>query len=644
MFPQLKILILICFLFLCTSVSYTQVCTGSLGDAVVNINFGTGSGIGSPLSTNTTSYTFAAADCPNDGSYTIISNTTNCFSSSWHSLTEDHTLNDVNGYMMLVNASITPKDFYLDTVTNLCANTTYEFSAWIINVLKNSSCQPTPSRPKLVFNIETTTGTILGTRTTGDILETATPEWRQYGLFFTTPNATNSVVIRITNNAPGGCGNDLALDDITFRPCGPKVTTAVQSNNQTSFAMCVNAIIPVTLNAVISSGYTNPALQWQLSIDNGVSWNNITGATTSTYNFSNTAVGVYQYRLLIAEAGNIGNTNCRIASNITTVTISDLPVVTATSNSPVCEGANLNLMANGAATYSWTGVNNFTSIQQNPSFKTTALSAGTYTVSGFDAFNCSNTESVVVTILPKPIVSITPNLATICSADSVLLTASGGTTYLWKPTTALTNSGNAITYAKPLTTTTYTVIGKDANTCLDSATIKISVSQKPTAFAGDDIVLISGQKTQLNGFVDVTDISYYWTPSDFLSSTSILNPTTSTPKNIAYYLHAVSNAGCGIAMDTVLVKVYNDLYIPNAFTPNGDGKNDTWVIDALKAYPLAKTIICNRFGEIVFEAQSAYQYWNGTYKGKPVPMGGYTYVIDLKNNEAVIKGVVFVVR
>ena len=58
----------------------------------------------------------------------------------------------------------------------------------------------------------------------------------------------------------------------------------------------------------------------------------------------------------------------------------------------------------------------------------------------------------------------------------------------------------------------------------------------------------------------------------------------------------------------------------------------------------AKIIIFNRYGEVVFEAQSASQYWNGTYKGKPIPMGGYTYVIDLKNNAAVLRGVVFVVR
>lgn len=644
MYLKLKIVFLFGLLSLCNLVNFAQVCSGSLGDAVVNITFGTGVGIGSPLSTNTTTYTFANADCPIDGSYTIINNTTNCFGGTWHSLLEDHTPNDVNGYMMLVNASLTPRDFYLDTVVGLCANTTYEFSAWVVNVLKNTSCLPNPARPKLVFNIETVTGTVLGTFTTADILENASPQWQQYGLFFTTPNNTNNIVLRITNNAPGGCGNDIALDDITFKPCGPKVTTSVLNTNQTNIVVCVGSTSLVTLSALVSSGYTNPTLQWQLSIDNGITWTSIAGATTATFNFINTVVGIYQYRLLVAEAGNIGNTNCRIASNITTVTISDLPVVVAATNSPVCEGAMLNLSANGATTYSWTGPNSFTSTQQNPSFKTTLSSPGIYTVRGFNAFNCSNTATVPVLILPKPTVAISPNIATICNADSVLLTASGGTSYLWTPTTGLTNSSSAITYAKPTTTTTYSVTITDANTCVDSTNVKISVAQKPTAFAGDDVVLIKGQTAELNGFVDVANVSFYWTPSDFLNSSTRLNPTTSAKNNIEYYLNAFSTVGCGVAVDTVLVKVYNDLYIPNAFTPNSDGKNDQWVIAALGAYPQAKTIIYNRYGEVVFEAQSAYQYWNGTYKGKPIAMGVYTYVIDLRNGEAAIKGVVFVVR
>ena len=164
-----------------------QVCNGSLGDPVVNVNFGSGTTTGNPLLSATTTYSFTSSFCPDDGSYTVVSSSAGCFGGSWHSFAEDHTPNDVNGYMMLVNASFTPGDFYVDTVKDLCANTTYEFAAWISNVLLPTSCSPNPILPKLIFNIETTGGIVLGSYSSGDIPSTTSPTWTQFGLFFTTP-------------------------------------------------------------------------------------------------------------------------------------------------------------------------------------------------------------------------------------------------------------------------------------------------------------------------------------------------------------------------------------------------------------------------------------------------------------------------
>lgn len=621
-----------------------QVCTGSLGDAVVSINFGTGTGVGAALPASQTTYSYNAGDCPNDGSYTIINSTSNCFSGSWHSLPQDHTPNDINGYMMLVNASLTPSDFYLDTITGLCANTTYQFSAWVANVLKNSACQPTPTRPNLVFTIETPAGAVLGTYTTGNITETASATWTQYGLFFTTPPATPTVVIRIRNNGPGGCGNDLALDDISFKPCGPKVTTSVLNTTQTDVDLCTGSSTITPLSGVVSSGYTNPALQWQVSIDNGVTWTDIAGATTNSYTFTGTVIGIYKYRLTVAEAGNISNINCRVASNVTTITIHDLPAVTAGSNSPVCEGRPINLTSGGGATYTWAGPSGYSSVVQNPTFTATATSAGIYTVTVKDQFGCVNTTSAAVSILSKPVINVFPTTASVCTGDSVLLTATGAASYIWTPTTGLTTPTAAATYAKPATTATYTVTATGANGCTDSIAVKITVYKTPVVRAGQDIVLINGQSAVINAILDTSNVNFFWTPADFLDNPSIIRPTTKPNRDIAYTLHAISGLGCGTATDTVQVKVYNDLYIPNAFTPDGSGKNDRWEIKALAAYPRAKVLVFNRFGELVFESNGAIDYWDGTYKGKKAAAGAYVYVIDLKNNSPVIKGEVLIVR
>lgn len=644
----MKISVHISFFWLLLLVSASnlqaQVCSGSLGDAVVNISFGAGTALPPPLPGSTTTYNYVTTDCPNDGSYTLISQTSNCFSGSWHNLTEDHTPNDANGFMMLVNASITPSDFYVDTVRGLCSNTTYEFTAWVVNVLKTSSCQPNPSRPKLIFTIETTTGTVLGTYSTGDIIENSSPVWSQYGLFFTTPAATPDVVVRIRNNAPGGCGNDLALDDIAFRPCGPKVTTSVLNTSITNVDMCTGSSTNIPLSGVVSSGYTNPALQWQLSMDNGVTWTDIAGATTSNYIFTGMAIGVYKYRLTVAEAGNIANINCRVASNITSITIHNLPLVTAGSNSPVCEGSLLNLSAGGGVSYNWAGPSGYNSTMQNPGFAATPGSAGNYSVTVKDQFGCVNTANTTVIVLPKPFLTVSPVTASFCTGDSVLLTASGGISYIWKPAAGLTSPAASSTYAKPVTSTNYTVTATGANGCSDSVPVKIAVFKTPVVWAGKDMVLISGQSAVINAVLDTTNVNFFWTPSDFLNNPNTVRPITGPNRDIEYVLHAVSGLGCGIATDTVLVKVYNDLYIPNAFTPDGNGKNDTWEIKALAAYPLAKVWVFNRLGELVFASNGVTDYWDGMHKGKKAAAGSYVYMIDLKNNSPVIKGEVLIVR
>jgi gliding motility-associated-like protein len=621
-----------------------QVCTGSLGDAVVNITFGAGTGLPPGLPASTTTYNYVTRDCPNDGNYTIENKTMNCFGGTWHDITEDHTPNDVNGFMMLVNASITPSDFYVDTITGLCANTTYEFSAWIVNILRAGSCSPSPSRPNLVFTIETTTGTVLGTYSTGSIPETANPTWNQYGLFFTTPASTASVVIRIRNNAPGGCGNDLALDDIAFKPCGPKVTTSVLNTTQTNVDLCTGSSTNTILSGVVSSGYTNPALQWQLSIDNGITWTDIAGATTNNYTFTGTLIGVYKYRLTVAEAGNIANFNCRVASNITTITIHDLPVVIAASNSPVCEGQPINLIATGGAIYTWIGPSGYSSGLQNPVFAATINSAGNYIATVKDQFGCVNTALTTVNILSKPVMDVFPKSASLCIGDSVLLTATGGISYLWTPAAGLTDPTMASTYAKPTVTITYTVTATGANACTDSLAVKIAVFKTPVVWAGNDMVLINGQSAVINATLDTNKVNYFWTPVDFLDNPSIVRPITKPNRGIEYTLHAISALGCGKSSDTVLIKVYNDLFIPNAFTPDDNGKNDKWEIKALAAYPLARVLVFNRLGEPVFASNGVTDYWDGTYKGKKAAAGAYVYVIDLKNDSPVIKGEVLIVR
>lgn len=359
-----------------------QLCSGSLGDPVVKIDFGSGTSThGSALGTGITSYTWTTADFPNDGSYTVES-TTNTPGTWW--TTTDHT---GGGYMMVVNASLSTTDyFYKNAVTGLCPDTTYEFAAWVMNLLKSNDTSP----PNISFTIESTSGTILGTYNTGNIGLNSSAVWKQYGLFFTTPTGVSTVVIRMRNNKAGAApGNDIALDDITFRACGPTVTSAIQNETNTSLNVCQNENQSYTLNGIVSSGYSNPAYQWQLSTNGGTTWTDIVGATTTSYTFqpSNTA-GTYLYRMAVAQNANISSASCRVLSNVITFTVNVSPLApTFTTVQPNCSigTGTITITTPSNSSYSIDGVN----YQSSTVFS--GLAGGDYAVTAKGITGCVST-------------------------------------------------------------------------------------------------------------------------------------------------------------------------------------------------------------------------------------------------------------
>lgn len=277
-----------------------QSCNGSLGDPVINQDFGSGANPGAPLAGGITTMTYTSSNCPNDGYYTISNSLTgegNCHQDTWHNVTSDHTGNP-NGYMMIVNASEQPSVFFTQTANGLCPNTTYEFSAYVLNLIIAEAETANFSEPNITFDIESTSGQVLATYNTGTIAPTVNPQWNQYGVFFTTPAGVTDVVVKMTNLAPGGNGNDLILDDITFRACGPVITAGFgSSTGQTTLNLCQGSSAQYTINAnVITNG--SPGYQWQANTNNGA-WVDIAGETTTQLNvsFTNAVTGLYQYRL-----------------------------------------------------------------------------------------------------------------------------------------------------------------------------------------------------------------------------------------------------------------------------------------------------------------------------------------------------------
>ncbi|MEP7317108.1 MAG: hypothetical protein ABI921_00145, partial [Panacibacter sp.] len=302
--------VLLAFLFI--SVMHgakAQLCTGNLGDPIINMNFGT-SGFAMPR--NTTTFE-EVGGCPGPGQYVISGFLFGCGSHndrSWIQMIGDHTPGDLNGNYMLINAENNTGTIFTDTAENLCDNTNYIFSAWISNAMQNFTCGGNPILANLTFTVKALDGTVLSTSNTGDIPVAYDRIWKEYGLSFITPPNTPSVIVSITTEPKFGCGSGFVIDDIIFRSCGPAVNITLDGSTEPG-KVCADYTNPFILQGSYSPGFNDPAVQWQNSFDTGKTWTDIPGETNTVYAIPRRLSGAISYRMVIAERANINLLNCR---------------------------------------------------------------------------------------------------------------------------------------------------------------------------------------------------------------------------------------------------------------------------------------------------------------------------------------------
>ncbi|WP_183575819.1 gliding motility-associated C-terminal domain-containing protein [Mucilaginibacter sp. X5P1] len=621
-------------------------CNGSLGDPVINQTFGSGSNPGAALPAGVTNMSYTTSDCPEDGYYTIVNSINlnqNCHT-TWQTVTSDHTGNP-NGYMMVVNASAQPSVFFTQSAPTLCSGTTYQFSAYILNLITLAASGPGVSEPNITFSVLAPDGTVLATHSTGTIDATQGPVWNQESLYFTTPDNVSSVTVVMTNNAPGGNGNDLILDDITFRACGPVIDAGFGSvTGSAAQPLCQGANATLTLDAKVE-GNNNPTYQWQSYHTNG-GWVDTAGQTAPSLNvvFQNAVPGSYQYRVGITN-GTSTLASCRTYSAPLTVNVSTNPVIGGVPlTQSVCMGDTVSILATGGVTYQWSGPN-LAPTSENPLIINgiTLADAGKYTVTAYNQYSCSATASTQITVNQKPVPSISSDSTTICIGEKTQIVASGGVAYSWSPAGTLSDATVPNPIASPTDTTTYTVKVYNEFDCYTTEKSTVNVLKKPVANAGPNRVMVQGQSIKLNGKAQSGNI-FYWTPDYSITGANTLDPIVSPSHDTTYTLYVTSKQNCGIASSKVFVRVYQHIVIPNTFSPNNDGINDVWNIAALSTYPESLLQVFNRYGQQLFQSIGYVKPWDGKYNGQVLPAGTYYYMIDLKNNTPKLSGWVVIVR
>jgi gliding motility-associated-like protein len=243
------------------------------------------------------------------------------------------------------------------------------------------------------------------------------------------------------------------------------------------------------------------------------------------------------------------------ATTTFTLTVNALPAVNAGIDTAVCAGGSVVLTASGASSYSWSPATGL-SCTTCASPTATPTATTTYIVTGTSDFGCTNTDTVVVTVNPLPVISAGNNMS-ICPGTSIVLTATGGVSYTWTPSTGLSCSNCASPTASPTSNTTYTVTGTGANGCSDTASVTVSINANPTVHVSGRDTLCAGDSTMLTASGAA---NYTWTPSKGLSCTSCANPIAKPTVTTTYTIDGSSGAGCNATTTfTVVVNALPDV-------------------------------------------------------------------------------------
>lgn len=602
-------------------------------------DFGTGTGRVCDLNGATTTYICNDLTQVDDGQYSIT-NISDGLNTGWHVGMEDHTEGDVDGRMLFVNADFNPGEFYRRTIT-LDSNTDYTFNAWITTVYDTDTaiCTGTGIPSNVVFRIEDTGGNTISEIVTGDIQNGPEPNWQEFFIAFNTGNNTDIQLVLI-NNAPGGCGNDLAIDDISLSLNGgqpvvvtpPDLVACDQGNDgveifdlETQIPIILDGQNPADFNV---SFHTTPldAQAGASPIDNPDAYSNMSDPETIYVRVEDAneplCFSAVDFDLTLNE---IIDLQTNLPDDVLICSTEPVPTLDAT---PTNQGIDLN-----DVTYEWTDSSG-TVVSTDATF--TPANSDTYTVV-ITLPPCSeNTFVVDVEITQNPTLDLGPDAA-LCDGDDfeIIPTISGdtqGITYLW-------STGETSPTITVDETDTYTLEITVGN-CVVTDTIFVEFGELPVIDLGIDFKTCPDEVQIITANVTPEDVTFQW----FLNGDLIPDETSNTLEIILpastvgtqTYTAVASDGGC-MSEDSVDVTLYDigNCVISQGLSPNGDGFNDALDLEFLSDRSgIDQLQIFNRLGTQVYEKINYINEWVGTTTdGEELPTGTYFYVINFTNED-----------
>jgi gliding motility-associated-like protein len=506
-------------------------------------------------------------------------------------------------------------------------------------------------------------------------------------------SGTDSVLVTVEEAVSANAGNDVAIcegtstiliatggTDYLWNTGETTASIQVNPNTTTVYTVTVSNGTQSDIDSVVVTVNETPTADAGIDVtinqgenavlaaaEGGDSYLWSTGSTSQSITVNPNATTIYS----VTVSKNL----CSSYDSVLVTVIesdSDELIADAGRDVSICEGINVTLTATGGTDYLWNTGETTASIQVNPEITTT------YTVRVTEGLE-TDTDSVDVIVKDLPNANA-GNDVSILQGESVTLTASGGTSYLWSNGSTSQN----ITVSPNITTNFIVTVSE--NGCSTSDSVNVLVEESVIANAGNDVSICEGSNTILTATggtnylwntgettasiavdtvgtysvvttdgcsaIEKTIIVEQWVSpilgniqsdgsniliftsnaGDFLYSIDGINFQTSNiffNVNGGHYDVYIKSADC----DVIVTSPYIHFYIPKFITPNNDSVNDTFKLSGLEFYSSSEVYIFDRFGKLLFSAKNRSVNWRGTFRNKPLPVSDYWYVIMIEGQE-----------
>jgi hypothetical protein len=466
---------------------------------------------------------------------------------------------------------------------------------------------------------------------TGDIPHDAS--WRTYRFSFTAAPGQDSVRLSFRNNAPGGIGNDLALDNIAFKACGPLLGLPATA------PFCPDGVLQLTGN-VTNSPYNTPVFQWQIS-GNGVIWADIPGENALALSFETPQNGQF-FRLVAANTpNNLTQANCRAVSAAVPAVAEDLSgFAISGADTIVCNGAPAVLDAGVFAVYQWSNGADTPQIQTDE--------PGWYAVTVTTPLQCVGMDSLYVYEVSLSVESAQVDPTCFGGSDGSILVFNrqggvGPLRYGIQPGVLLSEP-----LIEGLAAGEYQLRVSDSIGCVVQQSITLANPPALLVDIGDDRAINACDTLVLTAAANQSDVQYRWWPSDSLSCSRCKEATAMPLRDIVIGVVVENEEGC-LAYDSIWVRVAPrlEVYAPNVFwvDPAGEGRGNDFfsVFTGKSAVNIRRLQIFDRWGNQLFERRNALPnttdlHWLGLMPdGSPVNAGVYVWLAEIEFSDGVVR-------